>query len=153
YSQAKQETLNYFPLGFCSFSRKLGMIFEGIKIYYLVDRPFTQVTPYFGTAFYRADVQLPISNLAEEIRRTLGDQYHIYKTGSGAHFISQFEPKEFDSEGDPKNLCQSNQTPPYVAIITERKGTGFAAYTLLANISNLCRYGDKIASRFLKHGS
>jgi hypothetical protein len=152
YEPKADEMLNYFPLGFCSFDRKLGAVYEGIKIYYLTDRSSTQVTPYFGTAFYRNESQLIASNLAEQIRVALGNQYRIFKTKPGVSLISQIEPKLFDKEGDPKNICQSDQSSPYMAMVVEREKTGLAAYSLLANVSNLCRYGDKISSRFLKKG-
>lgn len=152
YQPETQETINYFPVGYCNFDRKLGPVYEGIKIYYLIDRSTAQVTPYFGTAFYRDETKIPVAELAEQIRQALGDQYKIFKTKPGISFITQTEPKFFDKEGDPKNICQSDQSSPYIAVVSERDKTGFAAYTLLANINNLCRYGDKISSRFLKKG-
>ncbi|WP_324964723.1 hypothetical protein [Oligoflexus sp.] len=152
YEPSTQETINYFPMGFCNFDRKLGPVFEGMKIYYLVDRVSTQVTPYFGTAFYRDDSRIAAKDLIEQIRAQLGDQYRTFTTRPGVTLISQVEPKIFDKEGDPRNVCQNDQISPYMAVVTEREQTGMAAYTLLANISNLCRYGDKISSRFLKKG-
>jgi hypothetical protein len=152
FEPATQETINYFPMSYCNFDRALGPIFEGMKIYYLVDRVSTQVTPYFGTAFYRDSSRIPVKDLAEQIRTQLGQQYQIFHPRAGVTLISQVEPTIFDKEGDPKNVCQSGQQSPYMAVINEREQTGMAAYTLLANISNLCRYGDKISSRFLKKG-
>lgn len=152
YEPSTQETVNYFPMSYCNFDRKLGPIFEGMKIYYLVDRISTQVTPYFGTAFYREDSKIPVKELAEQIRTQLGNQYQIFNPRPGVTLISQVEPTAFDKEGDPKNVCQSGHQSPYMAVINERESTGMASYTLLANISNLCRYGDKISSRFLKKG-
>jgi hypothetical protein len=152
YDPSSQETINYFPMSYCHFDRKLGTVYEGMKIYYLVDRVSTQVTPYFGSAFYRQDSRVPAKELAERIRSILGDQYRTFQPKPGVTLISQVEPRDFDKEGDPKNVCQSGQESPYMAVVTEREKTGLASYALLANISNLCRYGDKISSRFLKKG-
>jgi|GEM_PF-3153704 len=152
YEPKTEETLNYFPMGFCNFDRKLGSVYEGIKIYYLIDRSSTQVTPYFGTAFYRNESKVTASDIAEQIRVALGNQYRIFKTKPGVSLISQVEPKFFDKEGDPKNICQTDQSSPYIAMVVEREKTGLAAYSLLANVGNLCRYGDKISSRYLKKG-
>ncbi len=152
YEPSTQETINYFPMSFCNFDRKLGPVYEGMKIYYLVDRISTQVTPYFGTAFYRQDSQVPAKELAERIRSLLGAQYRSFNPKPGVTLISQVEPKDFDTEGDPKNVCQNGQESPYIAVVAERDKTGMTSYALLANISNLCRYGDRISSRFLKKG-
>jgi hypothetical protein len=123
-----------------------------MKIYYLVDRVSTQVTPYFGAAFYRPDSRVPVKDLAERIRSLLGDQYRSFHPKPGVTLIAQVEPKTFDKEGDPKNVCHNDKESPYMAVVAERDKTGLASYALLANISNLCRYGDKISSRFLKKG-
>jgi hypothetical protein len=152
FEPATQETINYFPMGFCNFDRRLGSVFEGIKIYYLVDRLSTQVTPYFGTAFYSDSSHIPAKDLVEQIRAKLGDQYRSFTPKPGVTLITQVEPMAFDPEGDPKNICQNDHISPYMALVTEREKTGMASYALLANISNLCRYGDKISSRFLKKG-
>jgi hypothetical protein len=152
YDPASQTVLNYFPMSYCNFDRKLGTVYDGIKIYYLVDRTSTQITPYFGTAFYRDGTRIPAKDLAEQIRSILGDQHKVFTPKPGVNLISQAEPKIFDKEGDPRNVCQNDQTSPYIALVAEREKTGLAAYALLANISNLCRYGDKISSRFLKKG-
>jgi len=152
YDPASTEILNYPPASYCFFNRKLGNLFEGIKIYYLLDPAVRQVTPYFGVAFYRSQGAPRSSELAEEIRGLLGQEYQVSQPKAGVHLVTQVKVEAFDSEGDPKNLCGSGQVSPYTAIVHSEGTTSLAAYALLANTANLCRFGDRIASRVLKRG-
>ncbi len=152
YEPKTAEAINYFPTAACYFDRKLGGLYAGIKIYYLLDRNGSQVTPYFGSAFYNETSEIQSQQLANSIKETLGLSYQVHQIKEGVFFISQTKPTAFDSEGDPKNICQTGQTSPYMAIVRSREKSTLAAYSLLANTANLCRFGDRLSSRFLKKG-
>ena len=110
------------------------------------------MTPYFGVAFYKAASAPRPDSLAEDMRRLLGQEYQRTQPKPGVYLVSQGQVEAFDSEGDPKNICGSDQVSPYMAIVHSEAGSGRASYALLANTANLCRYGDRMASRFLKRG-
>lgn len=152
YNVKSTEVTNYFPSSYCYFNRKLGDSFEGIKIYYLLDRPSSAVSPYFGVAFYTEKAAISSQQLAKQIQATLGQTYKVSEPKPGVFLISQSMPEAFDAEGDPKNICQSGQIPPYMALVHSREGSSLAAYSLLANTANLCRFGDRVTSRLLKRG-
>lgn len=153
YNGKSKELLNFFPTSYCFFDRKIGQLYEGIKIYYLLDRPSKSVTPYFGTAFYKEKTAIPAQKLAEEIKGVLGADYQISQPKPNVYLISVHKDYPLDSEGDPKNVCQKDLESPYVASVVARENSVLAAYSLVANTANLCRFGDRVASRFLKKGS
>lgn len=147
-----KELIQYFPSAYCFFDRKLGDLYEGVKIYYLLDRAVRQVVPYFGVAFYRNDAKVIAAELAQSIAQLLGQSYSVSQPKPGVHLVSLGQPSAFDSEGDPKNICQMNPLSPYMAIVHSQNTDNLASYALLANTANLCRFGDKAASRTLRKG-
>lgn len=153
YVAKTQELLNFFPTSYCFYDRKIGPLYEGIKIYYLLDRPSKSVTPYFGVAFYKEKTAITAKKLAEEIQAVLGANYIISQPKPSVYIISTHKDYPLDSEGDPKNVCQKDLESPYMASVVTRENTSLAAYSLVANTANLCRFGDRVASRFLKKGA
>lgn len=145
--------LNYLPSSYCFFNRKIGTIYEALKVYYLLDRESKSVIPYFGVGFYKDKTLIPSKQLAEEIKTKLGDGYRISELKPGVFIIATHDKFEVDGEGDPKNLCQKIALSPYVSIVVTREASNLASYSLFANTGNLCRFGDRVASRFLKKKS
>ncbi|MBC7660641.1 MAG: hypothetical protein H7249_13180 [Chitinophagaceae bacterium] len=145
--------LNYLPSSYCFFNRKIGSVYEALKVYYLLDRDSKSVIPYFGVGFYKAQTLIPSRQLAEEIRTKLGPNYSTSELKPGVFIISTQKTFEVDGEGDPKNVCQKSNESPYVALVVTREASNLASYSLFANTGNLCRFGDRVASRFLKKKS
>lgn len=145
--------LNYLPSSYCFFNRKIGTIYEALKVYYLLDRDNRSVIPYFGVGFYKDKTLIPSRQLAEEIKTKLGAGYMISELKPGVFIVATHDRFEVDGEGDPKNLCQQNVLSPYLAIVVTREASNLASYSLFANAGNLCRFGDRVASRFLKKKS
>ncbi len=152
YNDGDQSLVHYFPSSYCFFNRKLGSIYEGVKIYYLLDRPAAQVIPYFAVAFYSPEAKLNPAALAKDIASVLGQTYKTSEPRPGVHLVSLSEQTTFDAEGDPKNVCQAKNVSPYMAIVHTQDNGNLASYVLLANTANLCRFGDKVTSRLLKKG-
>ncbi|RZA18633.1 MAG: hypothetical protein EOP10_20800 [Proteobacteria bacterium] len=147
----KSDTLlSYMPSSYCFFNRKIGNIYEALKVYYLLDRESRTVIPYFGVGFYREKTAIQSKVLAEQIRTSLGTAYQMTELKPGVFAIATQTQFEVDSEGDPKNICKKNGSSPYVALVVTREASNMAAYSLFANTANLCRFGDRVASRFLK---
>lgn len=147
-----KELIQYFPSSYCFFNRKLGELYEGVKIYYLLDRAAKQVVPYFGVAFYQNEVRPVAADLAQSIAQALGAPYTVSQPKPGTQLVAQGQLTSFDAEGDPKNICQLSQPSPYVGIVHSQEDDKLASYALLANTANLCRFGDKVASRLLRRG-
>ena len=145
--------LNYLPSSYCFFNRKIGTIYEALKVYYLLDRNSKSVIPYFGVGFYKDKTLIPSKQLADEIKTKLGDTYMVSELKPGVFIIATHDKFEVDAEGDPKNLCQKSALSPYVSIVVTREASNLASYSLFANTGNLCRFGDRVASRFLKKKS
>jgi hypothetical protein len=145
--------LNYLPSSYCFFNRKIGAVYEALKVYYLLDRDSKSVIPYFGVGFYKDKTLIPSKQLAEEIREKMGADYKMTELKPGVFIVAIHDKFEVDSEGDPKNLCQKDFLSPYVAIVVTREASNLASYSLFANTGNLCRFGDRVASRFLKKKS
>lgn len=136
----------YFPLSYCHFDRQLGAVFSGIKIYYLVDKERRYMTPYFGIAFYNQDNPPALSDLAKSLQEALGPEFHEYVNKKGVRYWAQKELKEFDFEGDPLNLCREKGVYDFVALLKADKPQKRPEYLVLSNVSNLCKYGNRLAS-------
>lgn len=150
YDAKTDSYLSYLPSSYCFFDRKIGNVFEALKVYYLLDRESKTVIPYFGVGFYKQKTAVQSKDLAEEIRSRLGTKYVTSELKPGVYIIATHNNFEVDVEGDPKNLCQKSALSPYVSLVVTREASKLAAYSLLANTANLCRFGDRLASRFLK---
>ncbi len=149
---ANGNVTNYFPSAFCFYNRKLGPRYEGIKIYYLIDRQFHQATPYFGIAFFKPKQGPAFEELTQKVKHLLGDSYQIQQPKADTRLITPSPITQFDDEKDPKNICQGDAPPSLVALTHQAAGSPEADYLILANVANLCRFGDRMASRFLKSG-
>lgn len=145
-AKGKAPLIAYFPLSYCHFDRKLGAVFSGIKIYYLVDKERRYMTPYFGIAFYNQDNPPALTDLAKSLQSALGPTFHEYVNKKGVHYWAQKELKEFDFEGDPLNLCREKGAYDFVALLKADKSQKRPEYLVLSNVGNLCKYGNRLAS-------
>ncbi len=150
YDAKSASFLSYLPSSYCFFNRKIGNIFEALKIYYLLDVESRTVLPYFGVGFYKDKTAVAPKELADQYQARMGDAYKVTELKPGVFIVSTQSQFEVDAEGDPKNLCQKNSISPYVALVVTRDSSKMAAYSLFSNTANLCRFGDRLASRFLK---
>ena len=141
--------LNYLPSASCHFDRNLKHSIDGIKIYYLLGKNKTEATPYFGIAFYKKRKKPLVKSLISKLR----DQwpYSSFATKKENYtLISQYPVTEFDFQGDPKNLCKGSRSNTEVIIVGHYNKPKRADFIVVANIENLCNFGDKAASQFLK---
>ena len=82
----------------------------------------------------------------------MGKGYLTSKSKSGLKLISKSKVKRFDYEGDPRNLCQLPREHKILAAVSADESKKHAKYLVVANLDNLCKYGDRFASRLLKKG-
>ncbi|MFW7380522.1 MAG: hypothetical protein ACOH5I_17050 [Oligoflexus sp.] len=143
---------HYFPLAFCHFDRDMGSIYRDIKIYYFIDREKRTLIPYFGVAFYELDAQVSRTDLLEQLRSELGEEFEIRKDVEHFQIIAAHPIEEVDPEGEPYNLCRHPRKHEKIAVIARHPDSPFASYFLLSNLGNLCKHGDQLASRYLKQG-
>ena len=143
--------INYPPIASCSFWPSQDSPLESVKIYYLIDIRKRVLFPYFAIAFYKEMTRIPLSQLTEEVIAELGTEFKVFRGKGPIHYLAQEAPADFDREGDPINLCQFPRKHPYLgAIATDDQEN--VRYLLLSNINSQCRFGDRMASRFLKGG-
>ena len=152
YADSRRESiLSYLPTVPCRYDAKPGEAFTAVKIYYLVDRRKKLALPYFGIIFFSDTQNVAVSDLADSVTTEFTkdfDQNAIQSTSkSGVRLISQYPIKEFDHEGDPKNLCRFPRQHHWVAAIGSHPSQNTASYLLVNNVKNLCRFGDRAASR------
>lgn len=146
------DTLAYFPMGSCVFTGSLGRDLLEIKIFYLAETRRRLGVPYFGITFYNnATVSVPAQDMAEQLVRILGPKYRLTHKDDRALIVSSSPIAEFDSEGDPKNLCGGLRDNDLVGIFRlKADAKKWADFFLLASIKNLCDYGDRMAARLIK---
>lgn len=148
--QDPSKIASYFPLSFCHFDRKLGRIYEGIKVYYLTDRTKQMITPYFGISFYQSSIQVRTKGLVSKVLKTLGPGYQVQVDKKQYIYIADAPFQSFDVGGDPYNLCRKPIKHKYIALIRKRQQTTKPEYLVVANIRNFCRFGHKLSKQFAK---
>jgi hypothetical protein len=142
----------FFPTATCDFDGKLGDIFSGLSAYYLLDRSSASATPYFGIAYYKPGQKaLTTPQLVQATIKALGVDYKSFKKGGKSKnvtFIATQSPVETDEEHDPKNVCKTPRDQRFIAIVQGLKEKpAVPEYLIVANIKNLCTFGDRIARR------
>ena len=141
---------SYFPINYCNFARKMGPLYDGIKIYYLSQRASKFVAPYFGIAFYSPNAAVQAGPLAKKVAAALGKGYKVQVQKKDFIYIAKKPFKVFDAEGDPYNVCLKPRGHEYIALIRKRANGAKPEYLAVANIKNLCRYGDRLSNRLAR---
>jgi hypothetical protein len=139
----------FFPSAACNFDADLGDTFSGISSYYLLDGASSAVTPYFGIVYYKQDQKaVTTPKLVQGLLKELGSSFKSYSKNSQVTFVAAASVTETDDEEDPKNLCKQPRQHRFVAVVQGRKDApNSPEYMLLANIKNLCDFGDRMAKR------
>lgn len=138
----------YFPTSYCYFANRLGSLYEGLKVYYLLDNDRKNMTPYFGIAFYKKKDKIKVSSLIKKAIASLGSNYKAFREVKGIIYLAKKKIRSFDDEKDPFNLCELPREHRYIGIIKVTNQN--PEYILLANVNNLCNHGDSLAKNLLK---
>ncbi|MBM4253772.1 MAG: hypothetical protein FJ146_17535 [Deltaproteobacteria bacterium] len=146
----KDKATLYFAAAPCKFKVDTGKIYGGIDAYYLLDPQGAMVTPYFGIAYYRKEQQvISTAKLVDQLQQSLGEGFQIYNRGDHVTFVSATELTEIDEEKDPKNLCRSPRRHQFLGIVhAYRDQPARPEYLILANVKNLCEFGDRVSKKF-----
>ena len=139
----------FFPSSSCDFEADLGDTFAGISAYYLLDAASSAVIPYFGIVYYKQDQKaVTTPKLVAAMTKELGSSFKSYSKNSQVTFIAAAGVTETDDEEDPKNLCRQPRQHRFVAVVQGRKeAPNQPEYLLIANVKNLCEYGDRMGKR------
>ena len=142
----------YFPTGACDFEAEPGDLLSGLSAYYLIDHGANSVTPYFGIAYYKQDQRrVTTAKLIQALLRTLGPTYKGTPKNDYVTFIAAANLTEVDDEQDPKNLCKQPRQHRFVGIVQGHKDKpNKPEYLILANVKNLCDFGDRLAKRLVQ---
>jgi hypothetical protein len=139
----------YFPAGNCDFDAEPGKLMSGLSAYYLIDALNSSVSPYFGIAYYRGVDAVPSTEkLVQAVLKELGPAFKTFKKNDQTTFIAAAAVSETDAEQDPKNLCKQPRQHRFVAVVQGRKeAPAQPEYMLVANVKNLCDFGDKMSKK------
>jgi hypothetical protein len=147
----KNDSSVFFPSSSCVFSGELGTYFSGLTSYFLIDKESKAVTPYFAIAFYKPQIGgkgATTAVLAERMLASLGDGYVTAAEDGQRTMLAVEKITKFDDDGDPKDLCKVPRKHKYLAIIKARaEGSTEPEFLLVANIPQLCDYGDRLSRR------
>ena len=138
-----------FPLGYCYATRRLDDKYREMKMYYLIDRQRQVALPYLGVAFYTPEARVQATRVESLANKILGITLPAQRSPRGGKLIfAGSKIENFDEEGDPLNLCGGTRAVKYLAVAKERLADkGNVDFFLMANVGNLCQYGDSIAER------
>ena len=90
--------------------------------------------------------------LVSDVSFRLGRNYKAYSKDATTVFISALPFEEVDRERDPRNICKTPRKHQFVAVIrTLATNANAPEYLLLANVLNLCEYGDRLARRWASY--
>lgn len=144
-----QQSMIYFPSSSCDYKGVLGQAYAGLSVFYLPDTTTQIATPYFGIAYYRAGQKKQTTpKLVAELLSRLGSSFKAYSKDKSTIFISAAPFQEVDQERDPRNICKAPRPHQFVAVVrTLSADSNVPEYLLLANIRNLCDYGDRLAKK------
>lgn len=140
----------FFPSAACDFDSEPGDIFTGLSAYYLIDADGAAVLPYFGIAYYKqSQTAITTPKLVQSMLKLLGPNFKAHTKTPQVTFLVAGDITERDEDKDPKNLCIQPRQHRFVGVVQSRPGGG-PEYALLANIKNLCDFGDRLAKRKLQ---
>lgn len=144
--------ISYFPTAPCDFEAESGDLYAGLSAYYLLDQASSSVTPYFGIAYYRADqTKLTTQKLTQDLIRSLGGSFKAIAKNRQVTFITESSIAETDDEQDPKNLCRQPRPHRFVGVVQGQKNApNRPEYVILANVKNLCDFGDRLGKRLVE---
>ena len=144
----------YFPSASCVFSGPLGTNFTGLTVYYLIDASKQLLLPYFSIAFYHPNFSaMSKAQMGEKVQKLFienGEKGHKQTSISEQiDVIAAAKIDEFDEEGDPRNLCAPPRKHRYLAVLKGRENEkDKLEYLVMANIKNLCTFGDRLTRTF-----
>ena len=141
--------LTYFPASACDFDAEPGNFLAGLSAYYLIDAHGASVTPYFGIVYYKQDQhRFTTAKIIQGFVHALGPTYKSTAKNDHVTFVAAASLTEVDDEQDPKNLCKQPRQHRFVGIIQGHKDKPEQPeYAILANVKNLCDFGDRLAKR------
>lgn len=142
----------FFPAANCDFDAEPGKIFAGLSAYYLLDAAASSVTPFFGIAYYREGQKaVTTAKLTQALIKALGGKMRRFPKNDQVTFIAAAPLSEMDEEGDPKNLCHSPRDHQILGVVQSRKDEpNEPQYVVVANIKNLCEFGDQLSKRLVE---
>jgi hypothetical protein len=147
----KPDATVFFPSSSCVFSSELGSYFSGLTTYFLIDSESKAVTPYFAIAFYKPELSPKIVStplLVDKLLASLGEGYSASSPDGQRTVLSLEKITKFDEDGDPRDLCKVPRKHKLVAIVKSRSaGSQEPEFVLVANVSQLCEYGDRLSRR------
>jgi len=148
----KPNSTVFFPAAPCDFDGQLGKAFSGLSAYYLIDKSVGEVTPYFGIAHFRPGIKdLTTKELVTkliEVMNAGGAGYHAIIKNDTTAFVASSDFTEFDDEKDPRNVCKDPRANALIGIVQAAKDNpAKPRYLVVANVKNLCEYGDRLAVR------
>jgi hypothetical protein len=137
----------YFPMAACDYDGQTeDKKFSGISLYYLMQYQTKVATPHAGIIFYK-DAQLKTSELARTISSRLGPSFTAIQKNESTTFFAEADILDRDGEGDPKNLCKKPRLNRFLLVLQSHAGQPERPeFLLVANIKNLCDYGDHVAN-------
>lgn len=154
FGTLNKESSVYFPTGTCVFDSELGDIFSGLTAYYLIDSEEKTLVPYFGIAFFKPTYkERTVNQLATQMSKIF-DQgeagtFNVQQDDQKFTFLSTQPLKHFDEEGDPRDICANPRPHVFISAIKSRsEEKEYPEYIMVANIKNLCEYGDTVTQRF-----
>ena len=151
YNSKSKEVSNFLPSSFCYFDRQLDYSVDAIKTYYLLNLDSNTATPYFGIAFYRDRKKPSVKKVLRILKKKWPFDITVARKENYT-LISELPIDEFDNEGDPKNLCKGARPNSEIVMIGHLNKAKKADFVVVANVNNLCTFGDKAAERFLAAG-
>lgn len=150
----KNSSLVYFPSAICTLSSQHATqgIYKSLSLHYLIDARNKELTPAVAVASYQDNFQSAasetlIAKLQSMLSEATGESY-IISHKKLFSFAATQAITSFDSSGVASNLCKRPRKHKLIAIAQRRSSSPTVQSLTLANIQNLCRFGDLSSKQF-----
>jgi hypothetical protein len=147
YSDSKrQNPLLFFGTSTCSLNLNHKDV-RDIQLH-LLNLDDDNFLPFYGLIFYNQTSSAPKLAYANALLTKIVGPPSNHPKEKTKKLFSKEKFVVFDKEGDPKNLCKKPRKHKEIAVLSSPiKQKKSLSYILVANILNLCKYGDLIDPR------
>lgn len=141
-----ETSMMYFPVGRCDYKYSGEGRTKLISLFYLIDKVKKNLYPYSAVFFYdqgnlprvRASEKIVAKQSLNTAKSRIARKQKLFFSGRAV--------SDFDSEMDPKNLCEKKHFGFLASLIKNPQKKNRVATAVVSNISSYCQFMDSILS-------
>lgn len=137
--------LAFFPVGRCDYTTPKNPFINAVSQFYLIDYTEKKLYPYNIVFFYNENKAPDLNNVRKSISQRSFGRVVSETNKKGRVIIADLKLRDFDEEGDPKNICSGEKKSGIFFTVNHHDDQTYKADTaLLTNVSSYCSYKMRI---------